>query len=117
MHDDTAAPPVDRPPPPELPDMDVSDFRALGYVQEINRLFLHPLGLALYVFIDGDGIERLGGVLDARADPAGLTYDDLTPQDAVRAAGINVERRHRAKARYAQHGWVVQPLPEGDDRA
>ena len=28
------------------------DFRALGYLQELNRIFLHPLGLALEIIVD-----------------------------------------------------------------
>ena len=36
-----------------MPDrMSVKEFRERGFLQELNRLFLHPLGLALEVIID-----------------------------------------------------------------
>lgn len=42
--------------------MDISDFRKYGYLQELNRMFLHPMGLALEVEIDDNGNEKLGGI-------------------------------------------------------
>jgi len=32
--------------------MDIKEFKERGYLQEVNRKFLHPLGLALEVVID-----------------------------------------------------------------
>ena len=59
----------------EIKRMDVKEFRELGYLQELNRQFLHPLGLALEVVIDDDtGNESFGGVWDLPADPEGISY-------------------------------------------
>jgi hypothetical protein len=46
----------------QLRRMSIAEFRAFGYLQEVNRLLLHPLGLALEVVVAGDGTEFLGGV-------------------------------------------------------
>jgi hypothetical protein len=54
--------------------MSPREFRELGYLQELNRRFLHPLGLALEIAIDEDGVERFGNVWDYRKDPEGLIY-------------------------------------------
>lgn len=59
----------------EIKRMDIKEFRALGFLQEANRLFFHPLGLALEVIInDETGDETLGGVWDYRDDPEGMLF-------------------------------------------
>lgn len=58
----------------EIKRMDIKEFRNLGFLQEINRKFLHPLGLAMEVIIDEDGSERLGGIWDYRHDPEGMFF-------------------------------------------
>ena len=59
----------------------VKEFRREGYLQELNRLFLHPLGLALEVIVEEDGTETLGGIWDYRNDIDGIRYEgvDLEP--------------------------------------
>jgi hypothetical protein len=37
--------------------MNIKEFREFGYLQELNRKYLHPLGLALEVTIDEKGHE------------------------------------------------------------
>ena len=54
--------------------IDIKEFREKGFLQEANRLFFHPLGLALEVMIDEDGSEKLGGVWDYRDDPEGILF-------------------------------------------
>ena len=55
--------------------MSVKKFRQLGYLQELNRQFLHPLGLAMEVIIDDEtGKERFGQVWDYRDDQEGLFF-------------------------------------------
>lgn len=91
--------------------MDIAEFRKLGYVQEINRRFLHPLGLALEVTVEDDGTERISGVWDGRDDPEGYYFDDLTREDAERVSRMGAELTARSPARVAALGYVVQPLP------
>lgn len=55
--------------------IDIKEFREKGYLQELNRRFLHPLGLGLEIIIDDNGVEKLGGIWDYRDDKDGLFYD------------------------------------------
>lgn len=56
--------------------IDIKEFRELGFLQEANRLFFHPLGLALEVNVNDDGTEELSGVWDYREDPEGILFGD-----------------------------------------
>lgn len=60
----------------EIKHIDIKEFRELGFLQELNRQFLHPLGMALSIEIDEEGNESLGGIWDYRDDPEGMLYDD-----------------------------------------
>jgi hypothetical protein len=77
--------------------MEIKEFRESGYLQEVNRLFFHPLGLALEVTVETDGSERLSGVWDYRADPEGMVFGE--PPDAAKARFIATEREARRTAR------------------
>ena len=54
--------------------IDIKEFREKGYLQELNRLFLHPLGLALEITIDNE-LEYISGIWDCREDKEGIYYD------------------------------------------
>ena len=44
----------------DVPQMDLNEFLDAGYLQEVNRLFFHPLGLALaFLQDDVDGTTSL----------------------------------------------------------
>lgn len=100
--------------------MDITEFREAGYLQEANRVFFHPLGLALEVVIDVDsGRETLEGIWDCRDDPEGILFNDLSGEtakdkaDSVRSLfeTIRVERIRK-------FDWAVQPIGhklEGDE--
>jgi hypothetical protein len=100
--------------PKELP---IEQFRQLGILREINRQFLHPLGLALSTAYDPKtGEEYLYRVLDYRDTPQGPVFaDEVLDSDAVRDAAdaLELTRAEREFARKAAFGWVVQPIPEG----
>lgn len=51
--------------------MDIAEFRDKGFLQEANRQFFHPLGLALEIVLDKHGKSKLGGIWDYRDDPEG----------------------------------------------
>jgi hypothetical protein len=61
--------------------IDIKEFREKGYLQELNRRFLHPLGLALEIISEDDGTEKLGGVWDYRDDEEGIYYDLANSDD------------------------------------
>ena len=55
--------------------VDIEEFREKGFLQEVNRKFFHPLGLALEVIVnDETGEELLGGVWDYSDDPEGMIF-------------------------------------------
>ena len=102
----------------EIKHMDIKEFREKGYLQEINRRFLHPLGLALYTRIDDEtGIETLGGLWDYRDDPEGLIFDiavsakDRVEDFRLKAEYVQAEAMKHADARASAFGYVIEPIP------
>jgi hypothetical protein len=96
---------------PEPTHMDISEFRRLGYLQEVNRRFFHPLGLALSVNVDDDGTESLGPML-TDDDSEGWYYGDSVWHDPAfprRAAWIDAAWELRRAAREKALGYMVQP--------
>lgn len=92
--------------------MSVKEFRELGYLQELNRRFLHPLGLALEVNRNFDGSESFGEVWDSRDDPEGMIYGpDMI--DAEKAKRIEREYMEKRGIRLARFEFDIQPL-EGE---
>ena len=96
--------------------IDVKEFREKGYLQELNRRFLHPLGLSLEISIDDDGNEKLGGVWDYRDDKEGIYYD-ISNEDLERKsrfndkkAFIDDELENRCKNRKEILGFDIEPL-------
>ena len=103
-----------------MKNIDPAEFRDLGYLQEVNRRFLHPLGLALAMESDGETLW-FAGIRDCRDDPVGVyfaetegTPDFTDPEEARRRADyIGAEIAKRAAARTALFGnasWL-QPVP------
>lgn len=99
--------------------MSVAEFRCLGYLQEVNRQFLHPLGLAIEVVVNDDGSESFGEVWDSRDDPEGIIYDDglLGVEDGERGRRIEEELEERKETRCGRLGFDIQPLPEAPEAA
>ncbi len=97
--------------------MSIKEFRQLGFLQEANRQFFHPLGLALQVVIDTEtGEEKLCGIWDYRDDPEGIRYGDTI--DEQKAAYVAKLQAGKAAARQKRLGYVVQPFhEEGNDAA
>ncbi len=92
----------------------IKEFREFGFLQEVNRQFLHPLGLALEVIIDEKtGEERLGGVWDYRDDLEGMIYGDvIINSKEADGKAIRVEGLRKAKAvdRLRILGYRIQPI-------
>lgn len=61
--------------------IDPAEFVELGYLQEANRQFFHPVGLALEYAQRPDGVVVLSGVQDHRDLPAGYTFDPPMSQE------------------------------------
>jgi len=96
--------------------MDIKEFREQGYLQEVNRQFFHPLGLALEVSIDENGNEVLGGIWDYREDDDGIYYDLANSSDERiqrfldNSFNIMVEKEKRAEIRQNKLGSAIEPI-------
>ncbi len=97
--------------------MTIKDFCEQGYLQELNRQFLHPLGLALSVDVDKNGTYHLADIHDHRDDPEGVSFDlaQFDP-DVFRKKAEFVQRQleKRSEPRLERLGFVVQPVPASD---
>lgn len=85
--------------------MDIKEFREMGLLAEVNRIFFHPLGLALEVSVDKDGNEKLGGIWDYRDDPEGMLYGEL-PIERIKKAQEFIKAKHEQREKAL--GFVYQ---------
>jgi hypothetical protein len=87
------------------------EFRELGYLQEVNRLVLHPLGLALYVNTedpDNNIPETFGGVMDHRDDKEGMIFDKGV-MDEAKVLRVRQLLKEVSDQRLAALGYLIQP--------
>jgi len=95
--------------------IDIAKFRSDGYLQELNRQFLHPLGLALEFIINDDGTEQLGGIWDYREE--GIYYNlqnssnERIEQFRKKAQYVEEQRKQLSEKRIENNGWIVEPIP------
>jgi hypothetical protein len=90
--------------------LDIREFRDSGLLQEINRQFLHPRGLALKLIRNDDGEVVLGGIGDSRDSPSGIIFnesDSPSPKAEIYARRLLESRR---EARIKLLGHVIQPV-------
>ena len=95
----------------EVKRLSIKEFWEGGYLQELNRQFLHPLGLALEVIIDTEqyGDIQLGGIWDYRDDPEGLIFAKI---DLSLTEKVLLEFEEKSKYRLEKLGFVIQPVKE-----
>lgn len=90
--------------------MSLDDFVKSGYLQEVNRKFLHPMGIALSVIADEKGqIQGFGPIWDHRNDPEGIRYDRIDEDMTRKAQKVENHRKKKAKERYQKLGYIIQP--------
>jgi hypothetical protein len=92
----------------EIKTMSVKEFREQGYLQELNRRILHPLGLALEVVQQGNHQEYFGRIWDYRDDPEGIVFDEGMI-DAAKTDAVEDEFAKRAQHRIKKYGFISQP--------
>jgi hypothetical protein len=99
--------------------MSIKGFREMGLLVELNRIFLHPLGLALEVIVDDEtGEEKLGGIWNYQDDPEGILYsEDYFPTEKIKSAQEFIKHKH--KQRLENLGYIFQkesefPFPSGN---
>lgn len=90
-----------------------NEFRDEGYLLELNRRFLHPLGMALEVDYATEGKDPSiqMRVQDFRNDSEGI-WMTLTPEDVQRGRKVRNVELSRASARRRRLGFWTQPLLE-----
>lgn len=91
----------------------IREFRELGFLQELNRGFLHPHGLALSVIVHDGGREEFGPIWDYRDDPDGMRFsisEQEEPEFREKAERIARLREERRAAREETCGYWIQPI-------
>jgi hypothetical protein len=95
--------------------MGIREFVEFGGLHEINRLLLHPLGLAMQMSVGDEdaGEETTVKIWDDRDDPEGILFadDTLNAEKAKRVCDELLARREERKKHTG--GWVIQPI-EGE---
>jgi hypothetical protein len=106
----------------EIKRIDIKEFRSKGYLQEVNRRFLHPLGLALEVLVDEEGNETLGGIWDYRDDEMGIIYNyeesnsDRKERMNSNKKFIDSEWKKRTKKRKSLLGYDIEKVEISDEK-
>ena len=92
-------------------------FRDFGLLQEVNRQFFHPIGLALEMQIDEAGNVSLSGIQDHTEDPAGVVFGVSPYNEAERYNAmcekvqnvLKVQKRCHAM-RECRLGFLLEPI-------
>jgi hypothetical protein len=102
----------------EINYMNIGEFADDGYLQEVNRRFFHPLGLALEVNTHEDGSKTLGGIWDYRESPTGVYFaDSITKLEKFKSRAERFDELFQKKLleRYNLLGYGIQEPYKGDD--
>ena len=91
--------------------MNLEEFIEEGYLQEVNRRLLHPMGVSL-------NLESGGGnfIIDARDDLEGLYYDYIEMseelQEKMRTRFENIENLIKKRKHKRKHilGFIIEPI-------
>ena len=96
----------------EIKKISIKEFREFGFLQEVNRQFFHPLGLALEIKIDDDENEYLGDIWDFREDPEGIIYGEVNEElHKARIEKFNRVKefqKEKFKLRENTLGYIIQ---------
>lgn len=95
--------------------MTLKDFVELGFLQELNRQFLHPRGLALAVTKTDDNKYFFDGIYDAREDPEGWAFEELDKEKATKNAQVveqEYQKRLKIRNRLYKTRKGIQPIED-----
>lgn len=85
--------------------MDLTEFVEEGWLQEANRQFFHPHGLALEVARHPDGGYQLSRIWDYREDVEGIVFAPGELSEEKR------RRVHEERMRHAAHREALFNFP------
>jgi len=90
--------------------MTAEEFQRLGFLQEVNRRFFHPYGIALGITKFPDGTMAIGPIFDDREDPEGIRFSDdqIDDEFVLRAIALGEEWDRRILTRHLKLGYGVQ---------
>jgi len=93
--------------------MNIKEFLEKGYLTELNRDFLHPLGLHLNAIEEEDGTIILSDTVDETDEPEGFIFGDGFPEGHDKLAEAIKNRRTKIIIpRLAKYGYNYQPIKE-----
>lgn len=96
--------------------IDPKEFQEIGYLQELNRQFLHPLGMGLEVIIDDEAdTVSIGGIWDLRDDPEGMIFGD-GEIDQEKVARVQAQWQEKEMVRLERFGYTIQPTTSEKDK-
>jgi hypothetical protein len=100
--------------------MSIKEFAEDGWLQEVNRQFFHPRGLALMISVNSETNDyRLDGIIDSRKDPEGMefgwpnlvTSGEKTPAQKEQIVNAELMRHFQARLDLGfPHG--IQEVPQ-----
>ena len=101
----------------DIKHMTAREFQEGGFLQECNRLFFHPLGLALGLEMDEPESDYPHvRIWDYRDDPEGMEFADGTIKPEKAQAVNELANFHKA-ARWAKFASFIQPVLPVHSRA
>lgn len=97
--------------------LNLEEFINEGYLQEVNRRFFHPLGLALEVETDDmTGKKSISGIWDYRHDNEGIYFDYKNSseerKEKAKKKKENIDQKFylNYQNRYPKLGFFIEPV-------
>lgn len=87
-----------------IKEMTVKEFVDAGILHEMNRQFLHPIGLAIDVSVENNEL-KLGRIWDYREDPQGIVFDKIDNNTLIVFKNF---QKTKHKVRKKTMGFIVQ---------
>jgi hypothetical protein len=88
--------------------MPLKEFVDFGYLHELNRQFLHPLGLAISVMEDSDDGTVVFDTIWHTSDPDGMIFAEAV-LDKEKTKRVMAEQVKKKAYRKKVLGYEIQP--------
>ncbi len=97
--------------------MDLNEFVSSGLLQEVNRQFFHPLGLALEVMCEEDGtVTAITGIQDNRCYAEGMYFGEFTEDSVRKMKEVEDLMKFTKECREEMLGYFIQPVEIGEQK-